>query len=133
MAGTDSPQVDAGEIVGLVSSHQKVTSVRSVEFGIYAVTGAISSEELTSITGMHDVRSDAGVGATSVDPYCPTQWALQNDGVSVDPWHLNNDDNSPSNRHNDDHGPSPDHDPDDDHVDFDGHHDSHALARPVTR
>ncbi len=65
VAGADSHQLDVGEIVGLVSSHQKVTSVRSVEFGIYAVAGAINSEELTSITGMHDVRSDAGVGATS--------------------------------------------------------------------
>ena len=34
------------------------------------------------------MRSDAGVGATSVDPYYPTQWALENDGVSVDPWQL---------------------------------------------
>ena len=43
VAGADSHQLDASEIIRLISSHQKVTSVRSVGFGIYAVAGAINS------------------------------------------------------------------------------------------
>ncbi|MCP4964789.1 MAG: S8 family serine peptidase [bacterium] len=82
---------DRGQVVEAVVDHPAVTSMKAIGFDIYAVAGAASAAELSAIPGVTEVVADTGVISTSVDPYYPTQWALENDGDAVDPWPMNAD------------------------------------------
>lgn len=88
VAGGDTGPLGADEIVDAVAGHEAVDSIRPIGFDMYAVAGVISATELTEIAGVEEVLIDTGVVSTSVNPYYPMQWALENDGDAVDPWPL---------------------------------------------
>ena len=83
----DTPAtIPPDHVVESVAGRQDVTSIRSIAFGIYAVAGSIGADELAGIPGVATVAVDPSLAAATVDPYFPTQWGLDNDGYSSDPW-----------------------------------------------
>ncbi|MDJ0665426.1 MAG: S8 family peptidase, partial [Acidimicrobiia bacterium] len=74
------------EIADEIARHPSVVTVKSLPFGIYAVAGTVTAEELAGLPGVARVATDPGLEAATVDPYYPSQWGLDNDGESTDPW-----------------------------------------------
>ncbi len=86
VAATLSSPATPEQTLETVGAHAGVSWTRPVAFGIYAVAGSISAAELARIPGVVAVSDDPGLDAATVDPYFPTQWGLDNDGISTDPW-----------------------------------------------
>ena len=102
-AGTDSPQDEirvgeiedavtgtaslaTGDVLQQLAARSDINEVRSLGFQLYAVSGSIEAEELRAIPGISGVTVDSALSAASVDPYYPSQWALENDGTTSNPW-----------------------------------------------
>lgn len=81
----------AEEVVDSIAAHPDVQSIQLVAFDIYAVTGPIGVDALAGIAGVATVAVDPSLAAATVDPYYPTQWGLDNDGRSTDPWQVTDD------------------------------------------
>ncbi|MDJ0498714.1 MAG: S8 family peptidase, partial [Acidimicrobiia bacterium] len=102
-AGTDTPQdevrvgeiedavtgtirLGSGDVLQELAARGDVHEVRSLGFHLYAVSGSIEADELRAVPGVSGVTVDSALRAASVDPYYPSQWALDNDGTTSNPW-----------------------------------------------
>jgi serine protease len=73
-------------VVETIAEREDVNEVRPIGFGIYAISGRITPDDLAILPGVVDVARDVAVEPATVDPYFPSQWGLDNDGVALDPW-----------------------------------------------
>lgn len=74
------------DVVEDLADRSDVDNVRPLGFGLYAVSGPIDLDELRSIAGIAGVTADPALTAAAVDPHYPSQWALDNDGTTSNPW-----------------------------------------------
>lgn len=74
------------DAVAAVAASNGVASIKPIAFGIFAVAGSIGDDELARLPGIETVATDPALDAATVDPYFPSQWGLDNDGSSSDPW-----------------------------------------------
>ena len=77
---------DATAVLSGVAAHTDVIRIEDIGFGIYSVVGPISEAALAELPGVAEVTADGALVATTVDPYDPSQWSLENEGATSDPW-----------------------------------------------
>ncbi|MCP3999206.1 MAG: S8 family serine peptidase [bacterium] len=80
------PRLRTEELVAAIAAADGVSSIKPIAYGIYAVAGSIGEHELAELPGIETIATDPALDAATVDPYFPTQWGLDNDGESTDPW-----------------------------------------------
>jgi len=81
----DASSVDPA---AFLARRDDVASVREVGFGIFAAAGSIELEALQRVPGVAHAEPDHGVATASADPLFPSQWGLENDGTTMEPWAL---------------------------------------------
>lgn len=81
--GDGSAEVDTAR---LLSTHPKISNVRPLGFGVFAASGPIDLETLRQLPGVSMVDVDTTLSTASSDPLYPSQWALENDGDTAEPW-----------------------------------------------
>lgn len=69
-----------------LTARTDIDEVRPIGFGMFAVSGSIEMEELHAVPGVSGIAVDSALTAAAVDPYYPSQWALENDGTTSNPW-----------------------------------------------
>lgn len=79
-------ELTADAVLSIINEHEAVVDVRPVGFDFYAVSGSITINELGLLPGVEDVAQDVALTAATVDPYYPSQWALENGGTSANAW-----------------------------------------------
>lgn len=83
---SDSTPASVEELAGAIALLSGVDRIEPLGFDIYAVAGTITTTDLAAQPGVTSVAEDSALTEATVDPYYPTQWGLDNDGISTDPW-----------------------------------------------
>ncbi|MCP3975814.1 MAG: S8 family serine peptidase [bacterium] len=81
--GDGSAEVDTAR---LLSTHPEISAVRPLGFGVFAASGSIELDILRQLPGVAMVDVDTSLSTASSDPLYPSQWALENDGDTAEPW-----------------------------------------------
>ena len=86
-----STRLRSSDVVEGLARRSDIDEVRSLGFGLFAVAGSIGADQLRAIPGVRGVSADSPLNAAAVDPYFPSQWGLDNDGTTSNPWAVTTD------------------------------------------